>query len=171
MRLGEGPNRSFTMIFVHTWRSFNQTFEARAPEWVLTGAMISLSLVFFLNDTVFYQETFEGLRNILNSRYSWGLILGMIGLSRLSVLVINGSYWRTPHLRSFTAFLSAGIWFLFCVGFARNSSVLVAILPWVFLLDALNAKRAGHEAGKSEFIQRYLRQEQVNAGMARGPQR
>jgi hypothetical protein len=165
--------RRMSMVIVHTFRSLQDTFEARASEWMLTGVVLSLAVVFTLNEGMFYRESFEGLRSILNSRFGWALILAVVGLVRLSVLTINGSYWRTPHLRSLTAFLSAGVWFLFCAGFARNGSVMLAIMPWVFMLDAYNAKRAGREAGQSEFFQRHRRQKQdtLNAGMARGAQR
>lgn len=162
------------MIVVHSFRSLQETFEARASEWALTGVLISLSIVFLVEGDMFSRNTFDGLRSILDSHYGWSAILAVVGLTRLSVLVVNGYYWRTPHLRSLTAFLSAGIWFLFCAGFARHGSIMVAVAPWIFLLDAYNAKRAGHEAGKSEYIQRYhtqMRRGKVNAGLARGPGR
>lgn len=162
------------MIVVHSFKSLQETFEARASEWALTGVMISMSLVFLLNEEMFYRSSFEGMRNIFNSRYGWAAILAVVGLTRLSVLIINGSHWRTPHMRSLTAFLSAGVWFLFCAGFARNGSIMLAIAPWIFLLDAYNAKRASHEAGKSEYMQRYHTQRRDithHAGMARGPRR
>lgn len=154
MNRAEGVRRMW-MIIVHSVKSLQETFEARASEWVLTGVLLSLSLVFLLNNEMFYRDSFDGLRNILNSRIGWATVMAAVGLVRLSVLIVNGAHWRTPHLRSLTAFLSAGIWFLFCAGFARNGSIMIAIAPWIFLLDAYNAKRASREAGKSEYIQRY----------------
>lgn len=128
--------------------------------------MISLSVVFFLNDTMFYRESFEGMRNLINHQVTWAFLFLTIGLIRLIILLINGAYWRTPHFRAVTAFLSAGVWFLLTIGFIRNGSVLAAILPWVFLLDAYNIKRASREAGKSEYVQRYMKtkQEKFDAG-------
>lgn len=159
------------MIIVHSMslRSLQETFEARASEWMLTGAIISLALVFLINDSMFYGPNFRGLRDIMNSRMGWVVLLLSVGLMRFTVLVINGAYWRTPHFRSLTAFLSAGVWFLFFFGFVNNGSVMMAIMPWVFFLDAYNAKRAGREAGHSEFVQRAIRkkkQEQSDARMA-----
>lgn len=49
---------------------------------------------------------------------------------------------------------------MLCAAFARHGSVLIALLPWIFLLDVYNARRAGHEAGQSEFIQRHIRKVQ-----------
>lgn len=168
----EGVERMW-MIVVHSFRSLQETFEARASEWALTGVMISLSLVFLLNDEMFYRSSFDGMRGILDNRYGWALILAVVGLTRLAVLIINGSHWRTPHMRSLTAFLSAGVWFLFCAGFIHNGSIMIAIAPWIFFLDAYNAKRASHEAGRSEYMQRYhtQRRDTLNHGMVRGPRR
>ena len=160
------------MIIVHSFESLKESFEARASEWSLTGVMVSLALAFLFNEGLFYRDTLEGMRDIINSRFAWITIMSFVGLTRFAVLIVNGAYWRTPHLRSLTAFLSAGIWFLFFMGFVRNGSLMMAIMPWVFLLDAYNAKRAGREAGKSEFQQRYIRKrEQVDARMALGAER
>jgi hypothetical protein len=164
----EGAGRMW-MIIAHSFHSLRDTFEARASEWALTGVLLSMALVFLLNDAFFYKEHFSGLRDIANSRGFWAAILTFVGLTRLSVLVINGSYYRTPHWRSATAFLSAGVWFLLFMGFLRNGSIMAAIAPWIFLLDAYNSKRAGREAGMSEFIQRHVKKRGVeNAGLAHG---
>jgi len=143
------------MVIVHSIRSLQETFEARASEWMLTCAIVSLGLVFTFNSSMFYGSSFEGLRSIINSQVAWASILLSVGMLRLCVLCINGLYYRTPHFRSFTAFVSSGVWFLFFIGFVRNGSMLMALMPWIFLLDAYNAKRAGREAGTSEYVQRH----------------
>jgi hypothetical protein len=157
------------MIIVHSLslESLRETFEARASEWMLTGATLSLAFVFFLNIKMFYSEAFEGLREINNNRFFWSLTLFVVGAIRLSVLLINGSYYRTPHMRSITAFFCAGIWFMMIIAFARNGSMMIAIAPWIFFLDAYNTVRAAREAGTSEFRHRYI----MKQGSANGPTR
>ena len=159
------------MVIVHSFEALQETFEARASEWALTAAILSLAFVFFMNGHMYVQPEFSGLRDIINSQAVWAWIFLLIGSTRLMVLLINGMYWRTPHFRAITAFLSTGVWFLFCVGFARNGDILIALMPWVFFLDAYNTKRAAREAGKSEYIQQYLKkkQDRTNAGFARKP--
>lgn len=158
------------MIVVHSFRSLQETFEARASEWVLTGTVLSLAVVFFINDEMFYRDSFQGMRSIIDDRLVWAFLCLIIGAIRLSVLFINGMYWRTPHFRAATAFMCAGIWFLFLISFMRNGSIMAAIMPWVFLLDAYNVKRASREAGKSEFIQRYVRKQGIrDAELAQQP--
>lgn len=151
------------MIVAHSFESLKNTFEARASEWALTGVLVSMAVVFLVNDTMFYGENFSRLREILDSRFGWAAVFSVVGLVRLAVLVINGAYWRTPHFRAATAFFSAGVWFLLFLGFVRNGSMMAAIAPWIFLLDAYNIKRASHEAGKSEFIQRHVKNRQGRA--------
>jgi CHASE2 domain-containing sensor protein len=161
------------MIILHSFKSLGETFEVRASEWMLTGATLSLAFVFFVNDTMFLSQGFSGMREILNYRITWAWIFLFVGLLRLMVLTINGAYWRTPHLRALTAFLCSGVWFFLCVGFLRNGSVLAALVPWIFFLDVYNVKRASREAGKSEFLQRHVRnlQDQMHAGNSAEPQR
>lgn len=168
--MGERAERkTLVMVVIHSFRSLQDSFEARASEWMLTCATISLGFVFFLNNGMFHTTSFEGLRNLMNDQYVWAVLFTVVGFARLSVLIINGAYWRTPHFRAIGAFLCAGIWFIFCIGFVRNGSILTAVMPWIFLLDAYNVKRASREAGKSEFLQRYIRnREAVHAGLIRG---
>jgi len=160
------------MIIIHSFKSLPETFEARASEWMFGFATFSLSLVFFLNDNLIDHPCFEGMRNIHEHQRDWALLLLIVGLGRLIVLFINGSYWRTPHFRALAAFLSSGIWCLMCFGFLDQKSLMIAIMPWIFLLDTYNIKRASREAGNSEFVQRYImkkKQEQVSAGIANHP--
>jgi hypothetical protein len=131
---------------------------------MLTGATLSLAVVFLLNTQMFYSEAFQGLRGINSSQQFWSCTLACVGAVRLSVLLINGSYYRTPHGRAITAFICSGVWFIFSVGFLRNGSMMIAIMPWIFFNDAYNTIRAAKEAGKSEFKHRY----DLKQGLANG---
>src|SRR5690606_37859289 len=146
-----------TVVVIYTFKSLQDTFEARASEWALTGAILTMAVVFYLNDTMFLSPAFSGLRDIANNQYIWASVFTVVGMLRLAVLLVNGAYWRTPHLRSFTAFLCAGVWFTLFLGFVRDGSVLSALMPWIFFLDAYNAKRAARETGQSEFVQRHVK--------------
>lgn len=167
--MGRGRREKRSMFIAHSFQSLQETFEARASEWMLTGAVLSLGMVFAFNTEMFYKEAFEGLRDIYNSQAFWANLFLMVGFARLCVLVVNGSYYRTPHFRTVGAFLCSGVWFIFWIGFVRNGSVLMAIMPWIFLLDAYNCKRTSREAGISEFLQRRkIKEERTNARVAKG---
>ena len=155
-------------VVVHSFRSLQETFEARASEWACATILVLLSFVFFFNDAMLYQQNLEGMRTILNSQLGWAAIFFLIGSTRLTVLVINGAYWRTPHFRALTAFFSVGVWFMIVAAFARNGSLVLAFSLPIFVLDAYNIKRASREAGQSEFIRRHLPRRGIeNVGSAK----
>lgn len=143
-------------VIIHSFQSLQETFEARASEWACASILVLLSLIFTFNDTMFHQQNLEGMRTILNSQLGWAIVFFLIGITRLTVLVINGAYWRTPHFRALTAFLSVGVWFMIVTAFVRNGSLVLAFSLPIFVLDAYNVKRASKEAGQSEFIRRHL---------------
>lgn len=140
------------MVIVHSWESLRATFEARASEWALAGAIFCLGLVSFFNTTLFQSPNFDGLTEWATQR-TWAVGFLTIGFLRGMVLIINGGWWRTPHFRAVFAFLAAGVWFHLMLGFAANLSFALAIMPWLFLLDAYNALRAGREAGIAQLFQ------------------
>ncbi len=134
------------MVIIHAWESLSDTFEARASEWALSAATVCLGLVCLFNSDLFVNRAFRGLSEWAGQD-AWAIGFLLVGIARLTVLLINGAYWRTPQFRSAFAFLTAGVWFQLLLGFAANFSFLLAIMPWLFLLDTYNAMRAGREAG------------------------
>jgi hypothetical protein len=138
----------------HSWQSLSDTFEARASEWALAGAMLCLGLVSALNADLFTDPAFRGLTDWA-SQPMWALGFLTVGILRLIVLLVNGAYWRTPQFRCLFAFISAGVWFQLLLGFAANLSFFLAFLPWIFGLDVYNAVRAGREAGIGFLFHRY----------------
>lgn len=147
------------MIINHTWSSLNQTFEARASEWALAAITVCLGLVCLLNLDLFDNPIYHYLRTWANPEI-WGSIFVLIGASRLTVLFINGGYWRTPHFRSIFAFTCCFLWFQLSLGFASNLGFGLAVYPWLFFLDAYNALRAGREAGIAQYLQKHRRETQ-----------
>lgn len=155
-------NRRIDMVIIHSWTSFQQTFEARASEWFLGAITASLAIVTMLNDDLFQGLNFVGLKSVF-SQDTWALIFLVLGVSRIIVLIINGNYWRTPHFRCAMAFFSCFLWFQLALGLAPNMSLGLAVFPWLFLLDAFNALRAGREVGMAQVIQHH-RQEAKSHG-------
>lgn len=144
------------MITVYSWHSLRQTFEARASEWALAFMTFSLGVVSFFNVDLFADFRFSNLARVADqTTWAWGFLL--VGGFRLSALFINGSYWRTPQIRSIFAFLTCFVWFQLALGLLYNFSFGIALLPWLFLLDAYNSVRAGREAGVAQYIQRHAK--------------
>lgn len=147
------------MIINHTWSSLNQTFEARASEWALAAITLCLGLVCLLNLELFDNINYQYMKSWANQEI-WGSIFVMIGALRLTVLFINGGYWRTPHFRSMFAFACCFLWFQLSLAFMSNFGFSIAIYPWLFFLDAYNALRAGREAGIAQYLQKHRRETQ-----------
>jgi hypothetical protein len=139
------------MLIVHAWESLNETFEARASEWILAFATLTMALVSYVNEDMFNTPALEKLALWL-AQDTWTLVFLVIGLTRLIVLCINGMYWRTPLYRCILAFVTSGLLFQISWGVADNLSFGVAIFPWLFVLDTYNALRAGKEAGIAQYL-------------------
>lgn len=139
------------MLIVHAWESLNETFEARASEWCLGAATCTLALVSFLNVDLFKSPGFDRLADVA-AQQTWAWIFLVFGGARITVLLINGAYWRTPLFRALLAFFTAGLWFQLTWGVAANWSFGIALMPWLFVLDTYNALRAGREAGVAQFL-------------------
>lgn len=150
------------MVIIHAWQSLSDTFEARASEWAMSAAILCLGLVCVVNTELFLAPNFHGLTEWL-SQQTWAILFLLVGTARLTVLLINGAYWRTPQFRSIFAFISAGVWFQLLLGFAANISFALAIMPFLFLLDAYNALRAAREAGIG-LLFHHIKKDAKNAG-------
>jgi hypothetical protein len=139
------------MVVLHAWESLIDTLKTRASEWMLGGAMISLGLTFRFNTGLFDSSAaFNAIKEIASQDYwAWGCLL--VGACRVIVLLINGMWWPTPIFRALLALLSCFVWFKLGFAFGSNFSIVISLLPWLFLLDAYNGVRVGHEAGMIYF--------------------
>lgn len=155
--------RSMTTVFMHSIKSLQQTFAARAGEWALAIITFNIGFVFLYNETLFVDNpTRWSELTAWASQSTWGYIAMGLGTLRLIVLIINGSYWRTPHLRTFFAFLSCFFWWWLVSGLLGNLSVAAAVMPVLLGFDAYNVLRVGREIGVAEYLHR-LRKHQRNA--------
>lgn len=140
------------MITIYSWQSLRRTFEARASEWALAWMTVSLGIVSLINPQLFETPGFNKIVRIAEPMV-WMIGFMTVGILRLSVLFINGMWWRTPHFRCAFAFLTCFLWFNVSIGLAVNQSFGLAIVPWLFLLDAYNSIRSGKEAGIAQYLQ------------------
>lgn len=141
------------MMFAHFGASLRETFPARASEWALAFMVFNISIVFTLNEDFFASNpvALAGLERIM-SQPSWAYLCYALGGGRLLVLMVNGAWRRSPHLRAAGAFLSTGFWFLILSGFWATGTFgfVMAIAPVLLLLDTYNTLRAIGEAGISD---------------------
>ncbi|VVT14956.1 hypothetical protein [Hoeflea sp. EC-HK425] len=130
--------------FLHVSRSFRKTFAVRASEWALAIMLVNWSLVLFANPELFAdRESYAPLQDIMRQE-TWALVCFAAGAGRLIVLMINGAWRRSPHLRAAGAFIACFFWSQITLGFAQSEiwGTGMAIYPVLFALDAYNVFRA-----------------------------
>jgi len=132
------------MDFLHISQSFRQTFAVRASEWALSLMLLNWSIVLFASPELFVDRpSYAPLASIMKQE-TWATICFVAGAGRLIVLLINGSWRRTPHLRASGAFIACFFWFQITLGFAQAETWAtgMAIYPVLLALDAYNVIRA-----------------------------
>lgn len=139
------------MIFLHVKKHFS----ARASEWMLAGILTSIGLMFLRPETMFDKSfVYVGLARIANEQ-TWGWFCFIFGAIRLAALVINGAWVPSSyHLRAFTAFVACFFWFQLTLGLIMimQPSILLAIVPWLFMLDMLNCHRAATDVQRDKAL-------------------
>lgn len=140
------------MIFLHV----KKHFAARASEWMLAGILISIGLMFLRPEPMFDNTSFVyvGLERVA-SEQTWGWFCFTFGAIRFAALVINGAWVPSSyHLRAFTAFVACFFWFQlsFSLIMTGRPSILLAIVPWLFVLDMINCHRAAADVQKDKLL-------------------
>jgi hypothetical protein len=142
------------MILAHFTQSLRQTFPTRASEWALGLTLFLWSGVLTFNEDLFLiNPSFVALSRVA-PQPTWAILCMMVGGGRLMMLLVNGAWRRSPHLRAFAAFLSCFFWFEISVGLWQSSPYGIgtglAVYPVLFLLDVYNVFRASGDAGASD---------------------
>lgn len=100
-------------------------------EWEHAFILFFLGLIIYKNPNFFDKANYPAFFDMFDSAKAWMLLFLFIGVGRLIILMINGSWRRTPHFRAFFAFLSAGVFSLVSLNFYRpdNLSTAMAVYP------------------------------------------
>jgi hypothetical protein len=125
-------------------RSLRETFPIRASEWALATILLNWSIILAANPDLFADRASYANLARFASQETWALLCLLAGVGRLLVLLINGAWRRTPHLRAIGAFVSCFFWFGITLGFAQNDlwSTGMAVYPVFLLLDGYNIFKA-----------------------------
>lgn len=142
------------MILGHFSQSLRDTFPTRASEWALGLMLFLWSVVLTFNVDLFASTPSFSVLSQLMPQGTWALLCMIAGGGRLIMLLINGAWRRSPHLRAIAAFVSCFFWFQISIGIlqAGTFGTGLAIYPILFLLDVYNVFRASRDAGSSDRI-------------------
>lgn len=142
------------MIFAHITHSLRHTFPTRASEWALGLMLFNWSVVLIFNPNLFAELPNYSHFTEIMSQGSWAALCFIGGTLRLTMLFINGTWRRSPHLRAAAAFLSCFFWFQVSLALFQSGlfATGLAVYPVLFLLDVYNVFRASRDAGFSDSI-------------------
>lgn len=133
----------------------------RAIEWWSAGCMVSWGAFVLLVPTVFADNSvFQGLL-LFAPQQVWGFVALVVGILRLSALIVNGFWCRTPAVRWATSMVSCLVWFLITAAlFNAPINPGVVVYGWHVIADIYSAFRSASDAVEAA-AQRRLRKQQV----------
>lgn len=136
------------MIIMTSIRShISETIYVRLSEWMLAIHLILLAFILVSNKTLMTNGLIDyaPLLTITNQA-GWAKILIILGTARLIILIVNGAYRRSPHLRALSAALSCFIWFQVAVAFYATFGWAFAAYAVATVSDLMNIMRCMRDA-------------------------
>jgi hypothetical protein len=136
------------MVFAHIRDNFAAAFFPRLSEWACAFAIFGVGTVLHANADLMANARTDAylLMLAIADQASWAKGLIGFGLFRLIVLLINGAWRRSPHLRSVMAILSCFPLWAIAWSFLPSFGIAM-VFAWVFLgMDVINAVRAAGDA-------------------------
>lgn len=128
------------------------TIKDRIAEWFLGLCMTGLGLSLALQPRSFELNPFYAELARMAPQSTWMLAFTGMGAVRLSALIINGAWCKSPHLRGAASFLSMFVWFMLVLSTYQitlpNSGK--ALYPVFLLLEFYCLYFAACDAGFSD---------------------
>jgi hypothetical protein len=129
---------------------FNNHVHLRLGEWLASLILASIGFILFAFPNIFEGEqtaTYTYLRSIC-PQVVWAFGIGIVGVTRLVALYINGRRSITPYIRMAMAFVSCFLWYQFALGFVLSgvATTGLAVYPWLLVLDIYNVFRSSADA-------------------------
>lgn len=140
------------MTVILSGRPLAAIAEKRLAEWGLALVLLLFGIILLQPAATFASPNFELMARVFPEEV-WAAGCMAIGAVRLTVLVINGLWRRSPHLRVICAFLSIFVWTQVSLSFfvaGENVSTGLAVYPVFVLLDMISTYRAAAEARASD---------------------
>ena len=129
---------------------FRETFRERMPEWGCAAAQTVWGLIVLQPEPLFNRPFFAPLARIA-SEEAWGWSAFLIGIMSLTVLLINGAWWRTPVFRQIGCIFRIALWAGLAVGAlsVEWGSPAIAYLALLFVMDTASLSFAAQDAQRA----------------------
>lgn len=135
-------------VFAHIRQSFEKAFFPRLSEWWAAGLLMALGWMLGSNPDLMDNRATHAydLLLMIAEQHTWAIIMKLFAAARLTVLLINGAWRRSPHLRALSALLSCFFWTQIALSFAPIFGYAFAMSAGVLVLDFVNMIRAARDA-------------------------
>lgn len=135
------------MVFAHIRENFAAAFFPRLSEWLAAFVVLALGWMLTANpDLMMPGKTDYQLMLMIASQPFWSTVLILFGVCRLTILLINGAWRRSPHLRALAAFLSCFFWTQIALSFAPTFGFAFILACGWLGMDMINIMRAMRDA-------------------------
>lgn len=136
------------LMLAHIRDNFASAFFPRLSEWACATAVFGVGVVLHVNADLMenLQSNAYQLMLTIGPQATWAKALIIFGICRLLVLLINGAWRRSPHLRAVMAILSCFPLYTIAMSFLPVFGIAM-VFAWIFLgMDVINAVRAAGDA-------------------------
>ena len=108
------------LVLAHISQNFAKAFFPRRSEWAAAAVLLALGWMLSVHADLMADADSDGYKMMLMiaPQSVWSTVLIMFASARLLVLLINGTWRRSPHARGITAFLSCFFWTQIALSFA-----------------------------------------------------
>jgi hypothetical protein len=137
-----------TMFVSHVRTNFAAAFFPRLSEWLAACVLFALGTVLAANADLMVSTDAEAyqLMRLVAPQSTWSLVLIGFSCIRLIILLVNGAWRRSPHLRALTAFLSCFVWTQIVLSFAPTFGFAFVLACGWLGMDMINIMRAMRDA-------------------------
>jgi hypothetical protein len=144
------------MVLAHIRDNFAAAFFPRLSEWACAVAVFGVGIVLHYNADLMVnaKSTAYALMLSIGSQTTWAAALITFGIVRLLVLLINGAWRKSPHLRSVMAILSCFPLYTIAMSFLPVFGISVVFASVFLGMDIVNAVRAAGDAKISDYAHR-----------------
>lgn len=136
------------MIIAHIRTSFAEAFFPRLSEWTPAGTIAFLGWILTNNPDLMTTAKSSAYTLMLSiaSQPAWSVILMTLGAARLTVLLVNGAWRRSPWARALMAFISCFLWTQIMLSFLPVFGLAFGMSVGFLATDVINVFRAMRDA-------------------------
>lgn len=136
------------LIFAHIRDNFADAFFPRRSEWAAATVLLGLGWMLSVNAGLMHATNTRAysLMLMIAPQSVWSMVMTVFACGRLMILLINGTWRRSPHARGASAFLSCFFWTPIVLSFAPTFGFAFIMASGWLVTDMLNIMYAFRDA-------------------------